>query len=324
MAEFWMSHGDESADEPRHGEELRDEILAALSVLNEQGFEHPDTYYGIAIAKAMRADDAAALDALEQAIQKGFLDPIRLATEPAFDALRNDVRFVAITASLDLMISKERERLSETNLAPYTPAVALEPIIVSRSTLEKYEGYYSDGNMLMSLHLDDKGQFMLQPGQRRDFVLLASAEDEFYAKLSPGSTVKIISDDSGAVTHIMMTNSGAESRFKAVQGPPPVIMVDNAVLKSYEGTYAAQRVKEAADGSADSDIWTGVVSVDAEGKVWIDYDDQPRLEIRPYSETEFFMPGFIGRLRFKTDAASGTVNRMINTFDGFEYEFIRQ
>jgi hypothetical protein len=100
--------------------------------------------------------------------------------------------------------------------------------------------------------------------------------------------------------------------------------VDNAILKSYEGTYAAQRVKEAADGSADSDIWTGVVSVDAEGKVWIDYDDQPRLEIRPYSETEFFMPGFVGSMRFETDAASGTVNRMINTFDGFEYEFIRQ
>lgn len=95
-------------------------------------------------------------------------------------------------------------------------------------------------------------------------------------------------------------------------------------LKRYEGTFAAQRVKDAKDGEADTDIWTAVISVDDKGKVWIDYDNQPRLEIRPYSDTEFFIPGFATTLRFEVDAETGNVDRMINTGDGFELEFYRQ
>jgi TolB-like protein/Tfp pilus assembly protein PilF len=324
LAQFWMSHGNASADEPRHGREIRDEVLAALTTLNEQGFEHPSTYYGLALARAMQGDHAAALDELENALERGLIDPNRLAMEPGFDQLRNDERFGALTARLDALIKREQELLTRTELAPYTPATISEPVIVPRGTLKKYEGYYSDGNMLVHFRIGDDGQFYGRPGQNREVVLLASAQDKFYVKISPDFTIKFFPNESGVVTHIMADHSGSVTRYKAVEPPPPVVAVDINTLKRYEGTFAAQRIKDAKDGGADTDIWTAVISVDGDGKVWIDYDNQPRLEIRPYSETEFFMPGFHSSLRFEVDSETGAVDRMINIGDGFEYEFKRQ
>lgn len=324
VADFWIKYGAEDAGDPRHGQDLRDDVLAALTTLNEQGFEHPGTYYGLAMGRAMQGDNASALDALEKALQQGFINPIRMATEPAFDALRNEERYKAILADLEVLISREKERLADTQLAPYTQVAIREPVMVPRNILENYAGYYSDGNLLMHFRLDDNGQFIVRPGQQRDFVILASAEDEFFAKVSTSFTIKFVTDDAGVVTHLMTSNSGRVQRFKAVQPPPAAVALEANVLKRYEGTYAAQRIKEAVDGGADSDIWTAVISVDHDGKVWVDYDDQPRLEIRPYSETELFLPGFVGTLRFVIDADSAMANRMIYSGDGFEYEFKRQ
>ena len=244
--------------------------------------------------------------------------------EPAFDAFRNDERFGAITTRLDTLINREQELLTQTELAPYTPAEIREPVIVSRSILEKYAGHYSDGNMVVKFFINDNGQFVGYPGQVREFVMLANSEDEFYPKIAPGNTFKFILDENGVVTHSMANFSGAMTRYKAVNPPPPVVAVDMEALKPYEGIYAAERVKNAKDGGADTDIWTAKVSIDDQGKVWIDYDDQPILEIRPYSETEFFIPGFASTLRFEKNDESGIVDRMMNIGDGFEYEFIRQ
>jgi len=324
LAEFWISYGDAGADEPRHGRELSDEALSALMTLNNQGFRHPSTYYGLAVARAIQGDHDAALDALERVLERGIVDPYRFAMEPAFDALRDDERFDAITAHLEVLINREQTLLSQTELAPYTPATPREPVIVPRSTLERYVGFYSDGNMLVKFYIDDNGQFYGYPGQMREFVMLASSEDEFFPKVSPGLTFKFFLDESGVVTHIMGNFSGSMTRFKAVEPLPPVVAVDVNALKRYEGTYAAERIKEAKDGGADTDIWTAQVSVDDQSKVWLDFDDQPKLEIRPYSETEFFVPGFAARLRFEVEASSGTVDRMMYTGDGFEHEFNRQ
>ena len=78
LADFWINHGDASADEPRHGRELRDEALSALLTLNKQGFGHPSTYFGLALARAMQGDHAAALDALELLLENGFIEPLSI------------------------------------------------------------------------------------------------------------------------------------------------------------------------------------------------------------------------------------------------------
>jgi TolB-like protein/Tfp pilus assembly protein PilF len=265
IADFWIKHGNKSAGEPRRGEELRDEVLASLTTLSSQGFEHPGTYYGLAMAKALQGDNIGALDALETSFEKGFINPGRLKSEPAFDSLRSESRYISILTDLQAVISRENKLLAETELAPYKAAALNEVVIVPRNILEKYVGYYSDGNAIMRFRLDDNGQFILRPAQQRDFVILASAEDEFYGKVLSSLTMKFVTDDAGVVTHMDLSNSGSPQRYKAVQPPPTAVVLETSVLKRYEGTYLTQRNKGSVDEGVDSDLWVAVVSVNSDG-----------------------------------------------------------
>jgi TolB-like protein/Tfp pilus assembly protein PilF len=324
LADFLIKHGDASNGGAGQGKKMRDEVLAGLTNLNEQNYVHPGTYYGLAQAKAMLGDNPGALDALEQSIERGFRDQPRLGSEPALDVLRSSERFQTLVNRLEDLIAIEQQQLAQTTLAVFTPLSEREIVVLPRETLEKYEGYFSDGNFLLHTYLDDGGKFLLRPGQVRTFEILAISEDEFYTPLVSGQTIEFITDDQGVVTHVLTNNGGAVTRFKAVEPPPPSIEVDRSILERYEGTYAARIVSQAEDGEADSDIWTAVISVAEDGMVYMDLDNQPQLEIRPYSETEFFMPGFEGRMEFKVNAETGIVDRFTDEANGVPLEFIRQ
>jgi hypothetical protein len=67
-----------------------------------------------------------------------------------------------------------------------------------------------------------------------------------------------------------------------------------------------------------------VIYVDDEGKIWIDYDDQPRLEITAFSETGFQLVGMEAQYRFVIDPETGDVNEFVRLKDGAENHFYRQ
>ena len=325
IADFLIRHGNESANEPGHGSEMLDEILAVLTNLNTQGFVHPLTYYGLAMARTMSGDYELALEALDEAVERGYRDRGRMTIEPGLAPLWDDERFEAIILSVNDLIVTEQEKLTQVSLATYTPLSQREQVIVAREILENYTGYYSDGNVVANFFLDEDGQFRARYAQvARSPVLFANTEDEFYDEQTPADTIRFHSDDAGVMTHVIFTSRGGMQRFKAVEPPPTAIELEHAMLERFEGIFAAQRVTNAQDGGADTDIWTCRISVDEQDRVWIDFDNQPALQIVPYSNTEFYLPGFIQKLRFEEDSGTGTFNRIQWIGDGSELEFIRQ
>ena len=92
--------------------------------------------------------------------------------------------------------------------------------------------------------------------------------------------------------------------------------LDRAVLSNYEGSFAINRNHPEARIQTAWSVLEATVSIDEGGMLWLDLDTQPRLEIRPYSETEFFVPGFKTRGRFILDPLSGKAKRMIIIFAG--------
>jgi len=325
IADFLIRHGNESAGEPAQGREMLAEITAALNYLNSQGFVHPQTYYGLAIARTMNGDYELALEALDEAIERGYRVNWQLNIEPGLAPLRGDERFEALALRMNDLIAVEQEKLSQASLASFTPLSEREQVIVAREVLERYSGYYSDGNMVVNFFLDEDGQFKAQIAQQaRNPILLANSEDEFYDEQTPADTIRFYSDEAGLVTHITFTSRGSVQRLKAIEPPPSAIELEREALEPFEGVYSAQRVTNVQDGGADTDIWTCRISVDEEGSIWIDFDNQPRLRIIPYSETEFFLPGFIQRLRFEEDTGSDSYSRFDFIGDASELEFIRQ
>jgi len=324
VADFLIKHGDEEFGGAGRGREMLDEILSGLSNLVAQDFHHPNTWFGLAQAKAMQGDNAGASDALDKAVENGFREKLQYVNVPTMDSVRGDIRFQAISAHMDGLIAIERAQITQASLAPYTPLPDRELVIVPRQILEQYEGYYSDGDILINLFLDDNGRLMSRQGQERSFEMLAASDDEFYTPLRSGHTVKIHRDNDGAVTHIMVNHDGSVSRFKVFEPPPPAIQLERSVLERIEGSYAYHRPRGEQDGVQEFDIWNGVIYIDEDGKVIIDMDRRPRLEIMPYAETEFFMPGYDAILKFEINPETGESDRFSWLFQGLEYKFIRQ
>ena len=101
------------------------------------------------------------------------------------------------------------------------------------------------------------------------------------------------------------------------------IELDRAILERYTGVYEARMV-EGQENQAATDVWTGRVEIDDQGQVWIDWDNQSAKKIVPYSENEFYFPGFIQRLRFESSEDGAPADRMIMIGDGTELIFERR
>ena len=112
---------------------------------------------------------------------------------------------------------------------------------------------------------------------------------------------------------------------KAVPAPPPAISLPRTALAKYEGTYSYDRLGDLTVERTDADFWVAEIYVDNDtGKIWIDYDNQPRLEIAAFSETEFQLIGFEAQYRFVVDPNTGAVDKFMRMADGQEMYFYRQ
>lgn len=320
LAEF-MINNSTGTGQRSTGEKMRDEALSALQRLNSLGYNHPGTYYGMAMAWSLKGEYDKALDALDKAVSNGYTEPLSLSTEPALNPLRQAPRFPEIVGRMNQRITGQQLELANTELAPYRPVARVEPVELPRQTLENYAGYYTDGTVVINFHVNEDGNFMARMPNQPDMRALPSAIDTFYAEEAPGYSAQFFVDENDVVTHIMARGGRGLQRFKPVDPPPQVIVLEADALKRFEGTYSARLVREAGDGEADTDISTVRIQVDDENRVWLHQENQAPQQIKPYAETEFFIPGFIHRFRFELSPINGSVERLVRNQDGNELEF---
>ncbi|MDH3440364.1 MAG: hypothetical protein OEM63_06415, partial [Gammaproteobacteria bacterium] len=323
IAAFWILHGDDELAEPARGRELAEEIRTKMQALKDLGWLHPQLFAGLAAAQALLGEHDAAIANLNEAIDSGYRNQEASLDGLSFDGLRDDPRFSEVSARIEGLLDEDKRRLASLDLAPYTPPVQREILSLTREQLEVYEGWYSNGNALSHVYVAEDGQFVGTLGQNEPNELVAIAGDEFFAPSNQTYTVQYVTDANGIATHFLAKGGFGEMLFKKVDDPPPTIELSREVLARYEGTYSYDRLGDLEGERAETDIWGADIYVDDAGLIWIDYDNQPKLEIRAVTETEFDLPGFHGGFIFQPDPETGTVNSFIMTRDGREYLFYR-
>ncbi len=323
IATYLIRHGEANGFDGSHGREMVNEIHAGLESLKEQGYVHPLTLASLAIANALQDDSLGAFEHLDEAIDQGYRNQQFALEQPAFDGLRNTPEFRAIDARVREETDNEDSRLAGLTLPPYTAPGKRQPIALSRTEFGKYEGYYSDGNALIHVLVADDGSFIARMGQAIELPILAFGEDVFYTPLDASTTMRFVADEGGTVTHMLLEGSGGARRFKATEPPPPTVELGRDILERYEGSFAWERPIGASEDRIESDTWVALVSIDPDGSLWFDLDDQPRLRILPVSETEFYLLGFDSRLEFILDRPEGQAKQIKFKADGRVLDFYR-
>jgi TolB-like protein/Tfp pilus assembly protein PilF len=324
VAEFWMTHGDAEDSEPDHGRELAEEVHLRLTEMVDMGWHRPQTLASLAATEALLGNPAGAIDRLNEAIDNGYKNQSLNMAHPAFETIRGLPGFAIAIERMNALIDDEKARLANMQLPPYTPPEEREPIAVASATLRRYEGWYSNGNNMSRVYMAGDGRLMFTWGPRPAASLLAITEDEFFTPVSTDFTVQFFLDEDGTSTHFLLKGAYGDMRLKRVEDPPPRIDLPRDVLARYEGTFAYDRMTGLEGERTETDYWVAEIYVDEAGKIWIDYDNQPQLEIAAYSETEFQLVGMEAQYRFVADPDTGQYNEFIRLGDGNEKHFYRQ
>lgn len=324
QANFLIDYGEEFGLDSGRGHEMVDEILDALLTLREQGMNRPLTLVSLAQAYALKGNYPAALASLDEAVERGYRNFFGSIDEPAFDKLRNSSDFIAITERMERLLDQERSLLAAVEFEPYSLPEARQPIAMSREQFRKFEGYYSDGNVVAHIYIASDGSYIARAGQSTPFPILPFEENKFFGELDSDFVAEFMADENGEITHVMAGDEDNTQRFKRVMAPLPAVELDRAILKRYEGTYVHERLSPATESRSETDLWAAVISVDDDDKIWIDFDNQPILEIVPTSETEFNMPGFLWTVTMIVDADIGITSQFEMIADGRLMLFERQ
>jgi len=324
VAEFLMLHGEETGLDAERGVEMVEEAHTALTALVEQGFRHPYTLGSLAIADALRGDTRSALDHIGAAIDAGGRDLSFVLNHRAFDDIRGSADIARFEARIASFIDEERARLADMTLAPYDSKPEFTPIVLARETLRGYEGYFTDGNVLMRSQIGEDGLLGITAGQNSPRLsLLPYEEDRFFTPMISGGTVEFVRNDVGEITHVQMDGMGFYDRLRIAAAPPEQVVVERDVLERYAGTFVWTR-PSTTESRSDADKWIAVITVGDDGTLIIDFNNQPALTLVPFSETRFFLPGFLGTFEFEIAPGDGYASRIINRRDGREIVFNRE
>jgi CubicO group peptidase (beta-lactamase class C family) len=178
---------------------------------------------------------------------------------------------------------------------------AIDPTI-----LERYVGVYRIGHTATRTVTLEGGKLYTQRSGGLKVEAIPHSETGFFYEqsLTPG---EMVLDDSGAVSHMLMYHDGASEPERAERTDEEVVVppteeadVDPAIYDRYDGRY------QLAPGF--------VLTVTREGdRLFAQATGQPRFEIFPSSETEFFVKLVDARLVFEVGvegpAASVTLHQ---------------
>ncbi|HKS25660.1 MAG TPA: serine hydrolase [Thermoanaerobaculia bacterium] len=188
-------------------------------------------------------------------------------------------------------------------LDPSTP-LAQPPKQVDPKVLERYVGLYELApNAIFRITRDGSHLYAQLTGQPK-LELFPESETKFFYKVVDA---QITFDGDGLVLH-----QNGDHRAKRIEGSPAAprerkeISVDPAVLERYVGKYQLSP--------------TFAITVTREGKqLFAQATAQPRFEIFPETERDFFLKAVDAQLTFVTDA-TGRVTKAILHQGGFDQE----
>ncbi|GAB4372990.1 MAG: hypothetical protein Kow0042_16640 [Calditrichia bacterium] len=145
---------------------------------------------------------------------------------------------------------------------------------VSAELYDDYVGTYEyPGGMVLTVTREDDRLFAQLSGQNR-YEIFPMGEDEFYWKVVDAQ-IKFIRDDSGRVTHAIHRQGGREFTVPRFQEETPVA-VNPKIYQDYVGEYKLGYGATLTITLEDQRLFAQVTG-------------QPRFEIFPRSETEFFL-----------------------------------
>jgi len=169
---------------------------------------------------------------------------------------------------------------------------------------DDYVGRYDYGMSIVLSVTKEEGQLFAQLTGQEKYEIFPRSETEFFWKVVDAQ-VTFVRDEKGKVTHAFHQQSGRE--FKAPKlKDEAVIDVDPAVYDAYVGDYQ---------------YGPAVLKVTREGdKLFVQMTGQPKFEIFPSSETEFFLKVVNARIKFVKNDKGEVVKSIINQ-GGMETEF---
>jgi len=324
IAAYWIAYGDAEFGEPARGRALATEIRDRMTALKEASWRHPTMFVSLAGAHALLGDERLATDSLLEAIENGYRDQPQVLDHLIFDSLRDSPEFSAARDRIDLYVAKERERLNEMELAAYTLPVQREAIKLPPETLDRYFGWYSDGNTLVHAYASEDDRLFFRRGQEEPREFVAFSDTEFFVPTENFYTTRVETDVDGFATHFIVSGAFGEILHKRVPDPLPTIELPRESLARFEGSYSHDQLSGLDSERADSDIFGADIYVDADANTWLDFDNQPKLKIRPISDAKFDVIGVNSVLEFGIDPATDRVDHFTMTQDGREYRFQRE
>jgi CubicO group peptidase (beta-lactamase class C family) len=168
---------------------------------------------------------------------------------------------------------------------------------VSSSTYKNYEGQYEyPGGQIMTISAEDDKLFAQLSGQNK-FEIFPKSENEFFWKVVDAQII-FMKDESGDVNYAVHKQAGQE--FKAPRLKPKTeIKLDPSIYDSYAGEY---------------DLGNGVKCIISreKDKIFTQVTGQPKIEIYPESETEFFLKIVSAHIKFYKDDSGKVTHLTIN------------
>jgi len=173
---------------------------------------------------------------------------------------------------------------------------------VSSISYKNYEGQYEyPGGQIMTVSAEDDKLFAQLSGQSK-FEIFPNSENEFFWKVVDAQ-ITFIKDEKGEVDHAIHKQGGQELKVPKLK-PKTEIKVDPSIYDHYTGDYDLGNGVKCTITREDDKIFTQVTG-------------QPKFEIFPESETEFFLKVVSAQIKFFKDE-SGKVTHLTIKQGGYE------
>jgi CubicO group peptidase (beta-lactamase class C family) len=163
---------------------------------------------------------------------------------------------------------------------------------------DAYVGFYEFSPTFI-FHVTRNGDhFMTQATGQGQIEIFPESDREFFAKVVDAQ-ITFVTDATGRATELILHQGGADQHAPRVEGPPPAaapkerteIHVDPKILDSYAGTY------ELTPNFS--------ITISREGdRLFEQATNQPKFEIFPEGEKQFFLKVVDAQITFVTDSAA--------------------
>ncbi|MCI0513617.1 serine hydrolase [candidate division KSB1 bacterium] len=175
---------------------------------------------------------------------------------------------------------------------------------LSPAQLKAFVGRYDYGQSgILEVTQTDNRLFAQLTGQPR-FEIFPRSENEFFWKVVEAS-VEFIKDAQGQVTHAMHQQGGGTLKALRLQ-EKVIVSVDPKIYQAYVGKYEIQPGM--------------IMTISTEGnQLWTQVTGQPKFELFPESETDFFLKVVNAQLHFVRDE-KGVVTKLLLNQSGMQFE----